>query len=117
MGSQGRGETPLNPASIRYSQVCTSSIPHREGQHWYQLRQALNQRMLKPGEAALYAGVVNEVIDDFMAHLNRLLAESPSGDQVSDMAHHFYYFALEGTHVGRGSWEEEEAGVRGGATG
>ncbi|XP_022351174.1 sterol 26-hydroxylase, mitochondrial isoform X1 [Enhydra lutris kenyoni] len=66
-----------------------------EGQHWYQLRQALNQRMLKPSEAALYAGVVNEVIDDFMAHLNRLLAESASGDQVSDMAHHFYYFALE----------------------
>ncbi|XP_027444841.1 sterol 26-hydroxylase, mitochondrial isoform X2 [Zalophus californianus] len=66
-----------------------------EGLQWYQLRHTLNQRMLKPGEAALYTNVVNEVIDDFMVHLNRLLAESASGDQVLDMAHHFYYFALE----------------------
>ncbi|XP_025780288.1 sterol 26-hydroxylase, mitochondrial isoform X1 [Puma concolor] len=66
-----------------------------EGHHWYQLRQALNQRMLKPSEAALYTDALNEVIDDFLAHLNHLLAESASGDHVSDMAHHFYYFALE----------------------
>ncbi|XP_034863005.1 sterol 26-hydroxylase, mitochondrial [Mirounga leonina] len=66
-----------------------------EGQQWYELRHTLNQRMLKPREAALYTDVVNKVIDDFVAHLNRLLAESASGDQVSDMAHHFYYFALE----------------------
>lgn len=59
--------------------------------------------MLKPSEAALYTDAVNEVIDDFLAHLNRLLAESASGDQVSDMAHQFYYFALEGTLVGRGA--------------
>ncbi|GAB5575991.1 sterol 26-hydroxylase [Prionailurus iriomotensis] len=67
----------------------------KEGHHWYQLRQALNQRMLKPSEAALYTDALNEVIDDFLAHLNHLLAESASGDHVSDMAHHFYYFALE----------------------
>ena len=57
--------------------------------------------MLKPSEAALYTDAVNEVIDDFLAHLTRLLAESASGDQVSDMARQFYYFALEGTLVGR----------------
>lgn len=59
--------------------------------------------MLKPSEAALYTDALNEVIDDFLAHLNHLLAESASGDHVSDMAHHFYYFALEGTLVGTGA--------------
>ncbi|KAM8791943.1 sterol 26-hydroxylase, mitochondrial [Rhynchonycteris naso] len=66
-----------------------------QGHHWYQLRQVLNQRMLKPAEAALYTDVLNEVIDSFMARLNQLRAESASGDQVPDMAHQFYYFALE----------------------
>ncbi|XP_036771169.2 sterol 26-hydroxylase, mitochondrial [Manis pentadactyla] len=66
-----------------------------EGHKWYQVRQALNKRMLKPAEAALYVDALNEVIDDFMAQLKLLLAESASGDQVSDVAFHFYHFALE----------------------
>ncbi|XP_017390666.1 sterol 26-hydroxylase, mitochondrial [Cebus imitator] len=66
-----------------------------EGHHWYQLRQALNQRMLKPAEAALYTDAFNEVIDDFMIRLDQLRAESASGNQVSDMAQLFYYFAFE----------------------
>lgn len=66
-----------------------------QGHHWYQLRQALNQRMLKPAEAALYTDALNEVIDSFMARLKELRAESASGDRVADAAHQFYYFALE----------------------
>lgn len=66
-----------------------------EGQSWYQLRQALNQRMLKPAEAALYTDSLNEVISDFMTRLDQVRAESASGDQVPDMAHLFYHFALE----------------------
>ncbi|XP_048200695.1 sterol 26-hydroxylase, mitochondrial [Perognathus longimembris pacificus] len=65
------------------------------GEPWYQLRQALNQRLLKPAEAALYTDVVNEVIDDFIARLDQIRAESASRDQVPDMAHLFYHFALE----------------------
>ncbi|XP_024899090.1 sterol 26-hydroxylase, mitochondrial isoform X2 [Pteropus alecto] len=67
-----------------------------QGQRWYELRQVLNQRMLKPDEAALYADVLNEVIDSFMARLKQLRAESASGDQVPDIAHQFYHFSLEG---------------------
>ncbi|XP_010986642.1 sterol 26-hydroxylase, mitochondrial [Camelus dromedarius] len=66
-----------------------------EGHQWYRLRQALNQRMLKPADAALYANALNEVIEDFMVRLNQLRAESASGDHVPDIAHHFYFFALE----------------------
>ncbi|XP_007957652.1 sterol 26-hydroxylase, mitochondrial [Orycteropus afer afer] len=66
-----------------------------EGHQWYHLRQALNQRMLKPAEAALYTDVLNEVIDDFLVRLDQLLAESTTGDHVSDMADLFYHFALE----------------------
>lgn len=57
--------------------------------------------MLKPAEAALYTDALNEVIDDFITRLNQIRAESASGDQVSDMAHLFYHFALEGT------WERD----------
>ncbi|XP_004427620.1 PREDICTED: sterol 26-hydroxylase, mitochondrial [Ceratotherium simum simum] len=66
-----------------------------EGEPWYRLRQALNQRLLKPAEAALYTDALNEVIDDLMARLSQLRAESASGDQVPDIAHLFYHFALE----------------------
>ncbi|XP_054979160.1 sterol 26-hydroxylase, mitochondrial [Sorex araneus] len=66
-----------------------------DGHEWYQLRQALNQRLLKPGEAALYTDVLNEVIDDFMVRLEQLRVDSASGDKVSDIAHQLYYFALE----------------------
>ncbi|XP_045416019.1 sterol 26-hydroxylase, mitochondrial [Lemur catta] len=66
-----------------------------EGQHWYKLRQALNQRLLKPTEAMLYTDALNEVVDDFMIRLDQLRAQSALGDHVPDMAHFFYYFALE----------------------
>ncbi|XP_004376380.1 sterol 26-hydroxylase, mitochondrial [Trichechus manatus latirostris] len=66
-----------------------------DGHHWYQLRQALNQRILKPAEAALYTDALNEVAEDFLARLDQLRAESTSGDHVPDMAHLFYHFALE----------------------
>ncbi|XP_023578800.1 sterol 26-hydroxylase, mitochondrial [Octodon degus] len=66
-----------------------------EGHQWYQLRHALNQRMLKPTDAALYTDALNDVIDDFIVRLNQIRAESVSGDQVPDMAHFFYHFALE----------------------
>lgn len=94
---------PSNLTPIRYSHWCCSFVFHRQGHHWYQLRQVLNQRMLKPAEAALYTNALNEVIDSFMVRLNQIRAESVSGDQVPDMAHLFYYFALEGIYVGRGA--------------
>ncbi|MXQ79268.1 hypothetical protein E5288_WYG000516 [Bos mutus] len=65
------------------------------GEQWYRLRQTLNQRMLKPAEAALYTDALNEVINDFMDQLKQLRAESASGDHVPDIAHQFYFFALE----------------------
>lgn len=67
----------------------------RQGEQWYHLRQALKQRLLKPAEAALYTDALNEVISDFITRLDQVRAESASGDQVPDMAHLFYHFALE----------------------
>lgn len=66
-----------------------------QGEQWYHLRQALKQRLLKPAEAALYTDALNEVISDFITRLDQVRAESASGDQVPDMAHLFYHFALE----------------------
>ncbi|XP_051046438.1 sterol 26-hydroxylase, mitochondrial [Phodopus roborovskii] len=66
-----------------------------QGHEWYQLRQALNKRLLKPAEAALYTDALNEVIDDFITRLDQVKAESASGNQVPDMAHLLYNFALE----------------------
>uniref|UniRef100_A0A8C4LVL5 Cytochrome P450 family 27 subfamily A member 1 n=1 Tax=Equus asinus asinus TaxID=83772 RepID=A0A8C4LVL5_EQUAS len=88
-------EGTMESTPIRYLCLGCSSILRREGESWYRLRQALNQRLLKPTEAALYTDALNEVIDDFMVRLSQLRAESASGDQVPDIAHHFYHFALE----------------------
>ncbi|XP_051010034.1 sterol 26-hydroxylase, mitochondrial [Acomys russatus] len=73
----------------------TYGIFTTQGQQWFQLRKALNQRLLKPAEAALYTDALNEVISDFMTRLDQVLAESASGDLVPDVAQHFYYLALE----------------------
>uniref|UniRef100_A0A8C3SH68 Uncharacterized protein n=1 Tax=Chelydra serpentina TaxID=8475 RepID=A0A8C3SH68_CHESE len=67
-----------------------------EGERWYRLRQVLNQRMLKPSEAMLYAGAINEVVSDLMARLQAERAGSPSGVLVGDLANLLYRFALEG---------------------
>lgn len=102
---------PSHRSPIGYLHLCCPSVPRRQGHHWYQLRQALNQRMLKPAEAALYTDALNEVIDSFMVRLKELRAESASGDQVADTAQQFYYFALEGTFVGRGAgWARSGVG-------
>lgn len=82
------------------------SVHPRQGEQWYHLRQALNQRLLKPAEAALYTDAFNEVIGDFLTRLDQVRAESASGDQVPDVAHLLYNLALEGTFAGRG-WEQE----------
>lgn len=66
-----------------------------DGHEWYKLRQALNQRMLKPAEAALYTDALNEVVDDFLVRLGQLRINSASGTQVMDVAHQLYNFALE----------------------
>lgn len=68
------------------------------------MRQALNQHLLKPADAALYANALNEVVDSFIVRLDQVRAESASGDQVADTAQLLYYFALEGILAGRGVW-------------
>ncbi|XP_028914266.1 sterol 26-hydroxylase, mitochondrial [Ornithorhynchus anatinus] len=66
-----------------------------EGERWYQLRQALNKRMLKPSEAALYSESLNDVVSSLVVRLEELRADSPSGDQVDNVADLFYHFSLE----------------------
>ncbi|XP_068931220.1 sterol 26-hydroxylase, mitochondrial isoform X2 [Petaurus breviceps papuanus] len=66
-----------------------------QGEQWYKLRKALNPRMLKPSDAALYTDSLNDVIGDMLIQLEDIKAKSPSGDQVLDVAHFFYLFALE----------------------
>lgn len=73
----------------------TYGIFTTQGHQWYQLRKALSQRLLKPAEAAIYTDAINEVISDFLTRLDQVRAESASGDQVPDVAHHLYHLALE----------------------
>ncbi|XP_072473910.1 sterol 26-hydroxylase, mitochondrial [Notamacropus eugenii] len=66
-----------------------------QGEQWYKLRQTLNPRMLKPSDAALYTDSLNAVVGDMLVRLEDVKTKSPSGDQVPDVAHFFYLFALE----------------------
>ncbi|XP_060629204.2 sterol 26-hydroxylase, mitochondrial [Anolis sagrei] len=67
-----------------------------DGKRWHRLRQVLNQRMLKPSEAVLYADVINEVVSDLVIHLENERSKSPSGVMIQDIANVLYRFALEG---------------------
>ncbi|OCT63412.1 sterol 26-hydroxylase, mitochondrial-like [Xenopus laevis] len=67
-----------------------------EGHKWHTLRSVLNKRMLKPAEAVLYTGVVNEVVTDFLVRLDEMRSETPSGDMVNDIPNALYRFAFEG---------------------
>ncbi|XP_036612561.1 sterol 26-hydroxylase, mitochondrial [Trichosurus vulpecula] len=66
-----------------------------QGEQWHKLRQALNPRMLKPSDAALYTDSLNGVVGDMLVRLDDVKAKSPTGDQVPDVAKFFYLFALE----------------------
>ncbi|XP_017285840.1 sterol 26-hydroxylase, mitochondrial [Kryptolebias marmoratus] len=66
-----------------------------EGKQWYNLRVVLNKRMLHPKDSAQYAGVINEVVTDFIRRIEYLRRRSPTGDLVSDISNELYLFSLE----------------------
>lgn len=68
----------------------------RTGKRWYNLRAVLNKRMLHPRDSAQYAGVINEVVTDFIKRIKHLREASSTGDFVSDVSNKFYLFSLEG---------------------
>ncbi|XP_068103500.1 sterol 26-hydroxylase, mitochondrial-like [Hyperolius riggenbachi] len=67
-----------------------------EGHRWYTLRSVLNKRLLKPAEAVLYTGAINEVVTDFLIKLDDHRKATPSGVMVNDIANVLYPFAFEG---------------------
>ncbi|KAG5283388.1 hypothetical protein AALO_G00041520 [Alosa alosa] len=67
-----------------------------QGEKWYRLRAVLNKRMLHPKDSVQYAGVVSEVVTDFIKRIYHLRKTSPTGDLVTDLSNELYRFALEG---------------------
>ncbi|XP_073503495.1 sterol 26-hydroxylase, mitochondrial-like isoform X1 [Phyllobates terribilis] len=66
-----------------------------EGHRWQTLRSELNQKMIKPTEAAHYADPLNEIIPDLINKIQELRAKSPSGHTVQNVAGLMYKFAFE----------------------
>ncbi|KAL4635625.1 hypothetical protein GN956_G13456 [Arapaima gigas] len=67
-----------------------------EGEKWYKLRAILNKRMLHPSDSMKYAGMMNDVITDFIKRIYFLRQNSPTGDMVVNISNELYRFALEG---------------------
>ncbi|XP_071978415.1 sterol 26-hydroxylase, mitochondrial-like [Engystomops pustulosus] len=66
-----------------------------EGHQWQTQRSALNQKMLKPTDAAHYADSLNEIIPDLFNKIEEVRAQSPSGHMVENIAGLMYKFAFE----------------------
>ncbi|XP_073490452.1 sterol 26-hydroxylase, mitochondrial-like isoform X1 [Aquarana catesbeiana] len=67
-----------------------------QGHKWYNLRNVLNKKMLKPTEARAYTGSINEVVTDLMERIQEIRSESSSGNTVPDIGNLFYNFTFEG---------------------
>ncbi|KAM9347677.1 sterol 26-hydroxylase, mitochondrial-like [Symphorus nematophorus] len=65
------------------------------GKKWYNIRTALNKRMLHPRDAAQYCDTLNDIVTDFIKRMCYLRQSSPTGDFVTDMANELYHFSLE----------------------
>ncbi|XP_053327100.1 sterol 26-hydroxylase, mitochondrial-like [Spea bombifrons] len=71
-----------------------------EGQRWRSLRSVLNKKMLRPAEVVHYAETTNEVVTDFLAQLDEMRKDSPSGDMVNNVANALYRYSFEGiSHI------------------
>ncbi|XP_059503569.1 sterol 26-hydroxylase, mitochondrial-like [Stegostoma tigrinum] len=66
-----------------------------EGEEWYRLRALLNKRMLKPQDATLYQGVINEVATDFINRIQRLRSASGSGVMVHNITQELQKYTFE----------------------
>ncbi|XP_072324787.1 sterol 26-hydroxylase, mitochondrial-like [Scyliorhinus torazame] len=66
-----------------------------EGEEWYRLRALLNKRMLKPQEAALYQGVINQVASDLIERIRWLRSLDGSGVMVHNITQELQRYTFE----------------------
>ncbi|XP_018408072.1 PREDICTED: sterol 26-hydroxylase, mitochondrial-like [Nanorana parkeri] len=66
-----------------------------QGHQWQTLRSVLNQKMLKPTDAARYIDTLNEVVPELLDKIKKLRAESQTGLVVKNVAELMYKFAFE----------------------
>ncbi|XP_078407445.1 sterol 26-hydroxylase, mitochondrial-like [Cetorhinus maximus] len=66
-----------------------------EGEEWYRLRILLNKRMLKPQDAALYQGVINQVASDLIDRMRWLRSASGSGIMVHNITKELQKYTFE----------------------
>lgn len=66
-----------------------------QGHKWQTLRSVLNQKMLKPNDAAKYTDTLSEVVPELLDKIRQLRAESQSGLVVKNVGELMYKFAFE----------------------
>lgn len=66
------------------------------GPAWYNIRSALNPKMLKLREVTSYAPIIHQVVGDLLRRIELLRSRSQDQNTVSDMAAELYKFGFEG---------------------
>ncbi|XP_073318464.1 sterol 26-hydroxylase, mitochondrial [Pagrus major] len=66
------------------------------GPAWYNIRSALNPKMLKLREVSSYASIIHQVVGDLLRRIELLRSRSQDQATVSDMAAELYKFGFEG---------------------
>nr|XP_014346459.1 PREDICTED: cytochrome P450 27C1-like [Latimeria chalumnae] len=66
-----------------------------EGDQWLRMRSVLRQKVVKPKDAAVFTGGINEVVADLIKRVNFLRSQEADGETICNVNDLFFKYAME----------------------